>query len=73
MRGCRKLYFDEDDEPLKLDLDSPAKRVGGARYRIVYQLLPNDESPSRAYIRAIGAKKDGIYSDAAERPPYESE
>lgn len=53
LSDCRKLYFDE-----QRDIDP--------RYRIVYRLLPNEDSPTKAEVIRIGLKaphgdKEQIY------------
>lgn len=68
---CRKIYFDEDDEPLKENFVFN-RRPGGPRYRIVYQLLPRGEQPEVARILAVGLKKSepgggDVYGDAEGR------
>jgi hypothetical protein len=66
---CRKLYFDEDDQPL-----NPSwvlvPRPGGPRFRIVYRLLPRPERPELILVIAVGPKVDedgGVYDEAVER------
>ena len=70
LSSCWKLYFDLDDEPLKLLPVRQPKRVGGPRYRIVYQLPPRDERPTHVLVLAIGKKRDPagtVYESAARR------
>jgi len=43
LSDCRKLYFDE-----QRDMDP--------RYRIVYRLIPDEDSPTRAEVIRIGLK-----------------
>lgn len=43
LSDCRKLYFDE-----QRDLDP--------RYRIVYRLVPDEDSPAKAEVTRIGLK-----------------
>ncbi len=66
LENCRKLYFDEDDQPLR-PLAKPPKRPGGPRFRIVYELLPSDDRPTRAFVWAAGAKRADVYSTAHGR------
>jgi hypothetical protein len=67
---CRKLYFDEEDTPLKENF-TVGPRPGGPRFRIVYQLLPAPERPEHVRILAVGPKQpsegDGVYRTASER------
>lgn len=67
--NCRKVYFDEGDQPLRLLAKQP-KRPGGPRFRIVYELLPIDDRPNRVFVWAVGAKRDpsgGVYDAAHGR------
>lgn len=68
--SARKVYFDEEDEPLKENFVLN-RREGGPRYRIVYQLLPRPERPEVARILAVGPKARaedlGVYEHAADR------
>lgn len=60
LSDCRKIYFDEDDEPWS-SLWVPRTRVADdprPRYRIVYRLLPSDENPDFAQVIAVGAKPE---------------
>ncbi len=70
LRSCRKLYFDEDDTPLETNF-MPAKRADDRpRYRIVYRLVPDEESPTDAQILGVGLKRDsegGVYPRFAQR------
>jgi hypothetical protein len=43
LSDCRKLYFDE-------------QRDMGPRYRIVYRLVPDEDSPTKAEVIRIGLK-----------------
>jgi hypothetical protein len=47
LRGLYKLYFDEGDEPWNPLWRAPDRPPGDPRprYRIVYQVLPDDEQP----------------------------
>ena len=68
LRGLYKLYFDEDDEPWN-PLWTPPHRPPGdprPRYRIVYQLLPDDENPEFIEVFSIGEKPQ-VYWTAALR------
>jgi hypothetical protein len=67
LSNCRKVYFDEADEPLTYNFQAPRRRPEGPRFRIVYQLQPRDDRPHRVYVWAVGAKQDGVYDDAAKR------
>lgn len=68
LRRCWKLYFDEDDEPLKLlSAEKRPKRPDGPRFRIVYLLIPDDTRPHRVLVLAIGKKRNGVYEAAAKR------
>ena len=68
LRGAFKLYFDEDDEPWNPLWQPPARPAGDPvpRYRIVYQLLPDDENPELIEVVSIGAKPE-VYWMAAAR------
>ena len=70
LRHCRKVYFDEDDTPLEHDPVPRRRSEEGARYRIVYRLLPSDERPEVAQVIAVGPKygsTEGVYARAAKR------
>jgi hypothetical protein len=70
LRGCRKIYFDHDDTPLESDLVPRRRSEEGARYRIVYRLIPSEHRPEIAQVFAVGPKygpQGGIYARAAER------
>lgn len=55
LRACRKLYFS----------DSPVKRPD---YRIVYRLLPDEDSPQEVRIITVGKREEGaVYMEAAQR------
>jgi hypothetical protein len=69
---ARKIYFDEDDTPLRTNFLDPPTRPGGPRYRIVYELLPMPERPTLVRVIAVGPKIDpdggaGVYTEAAKR------
>ena len=68
LRGLYKLYFDEDDEPWNPLWEPPARPPGDPRprYRIVYQLLPNEDRPVLIEVISIG-RKPQVYWGAAER------
>jgi hypothetical protein len=69
LSGCRKIYFDYEDEPLKENFVFN-RRPGGPRFRIVYRLLPRPEHPEVVRILAVGPKirtDGGVYHDAGER------
>ncbi len=66
---CRKLYFDELDQPLRPSRAN-GRRPGGPRFRIVYQLLPHDDRADLVRIVAVGLKYDperGVYATAVAR------
>jgi hypothetical protein len=67
LEDCRKLYFDEEDEPHRHNFQRPKTRPSGPRFRIVYKLCPTDDRATYIYILAVGAKADGVYDKAAER------
>lgn len=70
LRQCSKIYFDEDDRPLELDFIPRKRSEEGARYRIVYRLLPDEDRPEIAQVFGIGPKygpEGGVYAVAAER------
>ncbi len=70
LRECRKIYFDEDDRPLEIDFIPRKRSEEGARFRIVYRLLPDEDHPEVAQVLGIGPKygpKGGLYAVAAER------
>ena len=70
LRACRKLYFDEDDTPLELQLTPSKRATEGPPYRIVYRLLPSEDEPRFAQILAVGPKRDsegGVYPRVARR------
>ncbi len=53
---CRKVYFDEDET------------IRPAGYRIVFRLLPDEQSPERIQIVSIGRRANlDVYRAAAER------
>jgi hypothetical protein len=58
LRGCFKLYFDEDDEPWNALWEPPHRPPGDPRprYRIVYQLLPDPDEPDLIEVVSIGPK-----------------
>ena len=69
---CRKIYFDEDDEPLRHDfIDRPVhRREEGARFRIVYRIRQRSGAPEQIDVIAIGSKVspgDGVYRRAVNR------
>jgi hypothetical protein len=70
LSSCRKLYFDEKDEPRKENFTF-APRPGGPRFRIVYQLLPRPEQPELVRVLAIGPKYpdegENVYGSASTR------
>jgi hypothetical protein len=72
LRGLYKLYFDEDDEPWNPLWEPPDRPPGDPRprYRIVYQVLPDDEQPELIEVISIGPKPQ-VYWTAAERPGRE--
>jgi hypothetical protein len=67
---CRKLYFDEEDEPRRENF-TVGPRPDGPRYRIVYELLPRPEQPQVVRVLAVGPKYpdkgEGVYSSASDR------
>lgn len=63
---CRKLYFDEEDTPLRENF-TYYRRPGGARYRIVYQLLPTGEHPEVIRVLAVGLGHDDAEPDAYDK------
>jgi hypothetical protein len=68
LRGLYKLYFEEDDEPWN-PLWAPPDRPAGdprPRYRIVYQLLPDEENPELIEVVSVGPKPQ-VYWTASER------
>ncbi len=67
LRGAFKLYFDEDDEPWNPLWQPPTRPPGDPvpRYRIVYQLLPDDENPELIEVVAIGPKPEVYWTTAA--------
>jgi hypothetical protein len=70
LRGCRKIYFDEDDRPLELDFVVRRRSEEGAAYRIVYRILPAEERPELVQVFAVGPKygpDEGVYKKAADR------
>lgn len=68
LRGLYKLYFDEDDEPWNPLWEPPTRSPGDPRprYRIVYQLLPDEEKPELIEVISLGPKPQ-VYWTAAER------
>lgn len=70
LHGCRKLYLDETDTPLELDFVPRRRSEEGARYRIVYRLLPSEDDIEIVQTFAVGPKygpEGGVYARAAER------
>jgi hypothetical protein len=71
LRDCRKIYFDEGDTPLELNpVARRRSEEDGARYRIVYRLLPSGAHPETARAFAAGPKygpEGGVYAEAAKR------
>lgn len=71
LRDCRKLYFDERDEPLVRNFMTRTRAGEGAQFRVVYRLLPRDEQPETIQVIAIGRKREedgeGVYGRAARR------
>ena len=72
LRGCRKDYFDAANAPLESDFVGRrrSEEGAGARYRIVYRLLPSEHEPAIVQVFAIGPKygdRGGVYATAAER------
>lgn len=67
LRGLFKLYFDEDDEPWNPLWQPPLRPPGGPvpRYRIVYQLLPDDENPELIEVVSVGPKPEVYWTTAA--------
>ena len=72
LRGLYKLYFEEDDEPWNPLWQPPDRHPGDPRprYRIVYQLLPDDQQPELIEVISIGPKPQ-VYWAAAERDDRE--
>jgi hypothetical protein len=68
LRGLYKLYFDEDDEPWNPLWQPPDRQPGDPRprYRIVFQMLPDEEHPEVIEVISIGAKPQ-VYWVAGER------
>lgn len=70
LRNCRKIYFDAGDTPLESDFVVRRRSEEGARYRIVYRLMPSNSQPEIARVFAVGPKygpAGGVYAQAAER------
>ena len=71
LRGCRKIYFDENDTPLRFDFVLRRRsEEQGAEYRVVYRLLPDEERPEVIQVFAVGPKygpEGGVYRTAADR------
>jgi hypothetical protein len=68
LSDCRKIYFDEDDEPWNL-LWEPRRRVADdprPRYRIVYRLISGDEAPTFVEVISVGPKP-AVYWKASAR------
>lgn len=70
---ARKIYFDDNDTPLRTNFLAPPSRPDGPRYRIVYELLPAPERPTLVRVIAVGPKIDprggpGVYQKAGDRP-----
>ena len=68
LRGLYKLYFDQDDEPWDPLWQPPDRRAGDPRprYRIVYQLLADDQEPDLSEVISVGPRPQ-VYWAAAER------
>lgn len=68
LRGLYKLYFEEDDEPWNPLWEPPHRPPGDPRprYRIVYQLLPDEENPELIEVVSVGPKPQ-VYWSASER------
>lgn len=67
---CRKIYFDKDDQPRRLNFVARTKPEQGAGYRIVYRLLPDDETAKEAEVIAVGPKfgpGGSVYAMVASR------
>ena len=67
LRGLYKLYFDEDDEPWNPLWQPPDRPPGDPtpHYRIVYQLLPDEEKPDLIEVISIGPKPQAYWMAAA--------
>ena len=70
--ACRRLYFDvADDELWRVGFFTRDPRPQGPRYRIVYDLLPDDANPTLVRILAVGAKNvaddEDVYEKARRR------
>jgi len=72
LSDCRKLYFEERDEPLRFDFTPRPRSESQPRFRVVYRIVPDERRPEHVQVIAIGLKypppdKPGVYEKATGR------